>query len=143
MADQSDADPVAAALGWLRAHDVAVDVFGGPEHVSGLTEAPWPHLSVSNGTNGDLRGGVWSGEHEVELEVVGSPDGAPGKAALWRAAMKTIRALVDMPEQAYQSVTDPVVSFVRPTGVAIWAPMSNGQPRYITSVMVTIHPPVG
>lgn len=139
--DLSDANPVAVALAWLQDHPVTAATLGGPGHVTGLTEAPWPHLRVHGGPNGSIRDSRGSAEYEVELELVGDPTGAPGQAVLWQAGMRLLDALCDLPEQQTTGPGVPVVSRVRPNGVLAWAPMTNGQPRYIIGVTIVIRPP--
>lgn len=141
MPDLSDADPVEYVHDWLRNHPATATLLGGPDHVSGIPEAPWPHVVASDGLSGDLRGMVWEAEFEVTLEVIGAPDGSPGQAALRKIAMQLLKAVVDAPEDDRPTATDPVVSRARPSGVFAWSPMSNGQPRYTIGVMVTIRPP--
>lgn len=140
---QADADPVVAVLNYLRAHPDLPDLLGGPatDHVSGIYEAPWPHLAVEGGNGGDLRDLRWAAEHEIALTLFGHPNGAPGKAAMWKIAMRVLAALKQMPDVDVTDPTVPVVSEVTPSGVATYRPMSNGQPAYTFGVMVTIRPP--
>jgi hypothetical protein len=133
-------DPVAVLHGYLRDHPAVSEVLGGVEHVSGINEAPWPHLSVTEAPQGDLRGLIWSAEHEVTLELVGDPTGAPGQAELWRMVMRLTQIAVAMPEDQDPAPGEPVVSRVVPSGTAAYSPMTNGQPRYVIGVLVTLRP---
>lgn len=141
MPDLTDADPVEVAVQWLAAHPAVLDALGGPEHVTGIPEAPWPHVVVSEGVNGVIRESWHSGEFEVELAVLGHPTGAPGQAALWRIAMKVLKALSELPEQQVPEPGVPVVSIARPSGVFAWSPMTNGQPRYVIGVLLVLRAP--
>ncbi|MFF4276123.1 hypothetical protein [Streptomyces sp. NPDC001536] len=136
----ADADPVAVVLAWLAAHPKVTEVLGGSGRVSGVREAPWPHLRVIPGAGGDLRNLEWATEPEVVLEVYGDPSGWPGPATLRRIALVCALAakeLVDQPAEPGR----PVVSSVRPSGVLIDSPLADGQPRHLFGLLTTIHPP--
>lgn len=137
---QADADPVKVVIDWLKAHPVA-SALGGPEHIGPIKEAPWPHLVVSDGVNGDLRTMRWDAELEVVLDLYGDPTGAPGPAAMRRLMMRAIRAVADMPEEQEHDGTTPVVSFVRPGGREVDEVRGNGQPWLSMSLTLTIRPP--
>lgn len=139
---QADADPVAVVLAWLQNHPEAERLLGGPGHVSGVEEAPWPRLIVDGGVGGDLRTFTWDAEHEVTLTLVGDPTGAPGKAAMWSIALRILRLVADLPDQQEVDEYSPVVSKVRPSGVAVYQPRQNGQPAYNFGVFVTLRPPL-
>lgn len=141
MPTQADVDPVALVYQWLRDHPATPLLLGGPEHVTGIPETPWPHVAVDDGFAGDTREG-WSGEFEVSLEVLGAPDGTPGKADLRNLAYRVLDQLRALPEADVTDPTQPVVSKVRPSGVFAWSPLSNGQPRYVLGVIVTVRPPL-
>ena len=55
MADLTAADPIAVVVAWLKQHPTIAAEFGGDAHVSGLNEAPFPHVEVAAGPGGDLR----------------------------------------------------------------------------------------
>lgn len=136
----ADADPVAVVLAWLAEHPKVTEALGGPGRVSGIAEAPWPHLRVTTGPGGDMRTLEWATEPEVTLEVYGDPGGWPGPAALRRIALigaLAAKELPDLPAKAGQAV----VSSVRPSGVLIDSPLADGQPRHIFGLLVTVHPP--
>jgi hypothetical protein len=140
IADIADADPVTVVLAWLAEHPKVTAALGGPGRVSGVREAPWPHLRVAPGAGGDLRALEWATEPEVTLEVYGDPSGWPGPHALRQIALVAALAakeLVDQPAAPGQ----PVVSSVRPSGVLIDSPLADGQPRHIFGLLTTIHPP--
>lgn len=137
---QSDVDPVVVVLEWLRAHPAVTDLLGGPEHVSGIYEDPWPHLVVDDGNTQDLRDLRYEAEWEVELQLYGAPNGAPGKAALRRTAVRLMEVVCDLPEQQATSPYLPVVSRVRATAL-VYQPLSSGQPVYNMSLAITVRPP--
>lgn len=136
---QADVDALSVVLAHLKAHVDVTALFGAS--LSGLIEGPWPHLMVTDGPGGDLREGRWSYEQEILFEVYGDPDGRPGKAALRNMAARVLAAIKELPDLPVTDPTQPVVSRVRPTGVHVWNPLSNGQGVYTTSVMVTVRPP--
>ena len=140
VADLAACDPVAALKAWIEDHPVTVTVLGGPEHVTGIQEAPWPHLVLGDGPGGDLRGLVATMELEVTMELYGAPDGSPGQAALWRKAVAVAQLATRLPDEHDPGPGEPIVSRVRPAGVFTWAPTSLGQPRYVFGVYVVIQP---
>lgn len=138
---QSDVDPLAVVLAHLKNHPTITALLGGPEHVSGIHEAPWPHLIVTEGIASDLRQGDWEAEHEVAFQLLGHPTGAPGKAEVRRLAAKVLRVVLAMEDETDPGSTDPVVSKTGPSGGFIWHPTAGGQPTYRFAARVTIHPP--
>lgn len=138
---QSDVDPLAVVLAHLKAHPTIATLLGGPEHVSGIHEAPWPHLIVTEGIASDLRRGDWEAEYEIALQLLGHPTGAPGKAEVRRLSAKVMRVLLAMEDEMEPGPTDPVVSKTGPSGGYIWHPTAGGQPTYRFAVRVTVHPP--
>lgn len=136
----ADADPVAAVLAWLAEHPKVREALGGPGHVSGALEAPWPHLRVTAGPGGDMRDLRWATEPEVSLELYGDPGGWPGPAALRRTLLACAVAAAEMPDVPTVP-GESVVSGVRPSGMLIESPLATGQPRWIMGLLVTIHPP--
>ncbi|MEU5425551.1 hypothetical protein AB0H73_08070 [Streptomyces olivoreticuli] len=135
----ADADPVATVLAWLAEHPKAAEVLGGPGRVSGIAEAPWPHLRVTAGPGGDLRDLTWATETEVSLELHGDPGGWPGPAAMRRTLLICALATAELTE-APPAAGRPVVSRVRPSGMLIDSPLATGQPRHILGLLVTLRP---
>lgn len=141
MADVSlvDADAVALTLPWLRSHAKVLSAFGGAEHVSGLREAPWPHLQVTDGVGGDFGNGIGDPLVEVvDLTVWGAPDGSVGEAAMRRLIITACEAMVDLQFAPY-TPGQPAVSRVRVTSINSQA-LTNGQRRRIAAVQVTMRP---
>ncbi len=139
-ADLSAADPFAVVIAHLRAHPAVTAAFGGPDHVSGLVEAPWPHVRVIPSGGGDLGELLWHTTWQVQVEVIDHPANPVGQAALWRLAMTAAQAARDLTERAVTSA-DPVVSRVRPSGVVAWSPLPSGQGRWVCGLLITIRPP--
>lgn len=144
MGDLTAADPLAVVVSWLKAHAAVAAEFGGPDHVSGLREGPWPHILVEPGQGGDLGDGTWLIRPEVTLTVFGDPDGSPGRAELYRLAMVAFQAVKGLEDRSYSPGDgQPVVSEVRPTGAVAWNPLRTGQGSWTFGVFVSLHPPVG
>ncbi|MEU9699550.1 hypothetical protein [Streptomyces sp. NPDC047981] len=137
--DLADTDPVSAMLAWLQHHPRVAEALEGPGRVSGIPEAPWPHLRVTHGPGGDLRTLTWATEPEVTLEVYGDPGGWPGQAELRRILLTCATAATEVAE-APHSPGRPVISGVRPSGTLLWSPLVDGQPRWLIGLLVTIHP---
>lgn len=135
----ADADPVSAILAWLQEHPEAAEALGGPGRVSGIAEAPWPHLLISHGPGGDLRDLRWAIAPEVTLEVYGDPGGWPGQAELRRILMRCAKAAQDLVE-APHAPGRPVISGIKPSGLLVWSPLVDGQPRWLMNLSVTLHP---
>ncbi|MGC4950901.1 hypothetical protein ACLQ2N_32515 [Streptomyces sp. DT224] len=135
----ADADEVAAVLAWLAEHPKVTAALGGPGHVSGTREAPWPHLRVAAGPGGDLGTLTWRTEPEVTLELFGDPGGWPGPAALSRLLKLCALAAAELPG-APPVPGQPIISGVRPSGVLLESPLETGQPRWLMGLLVTQHP---
>lgn len=135
-----DADAVAEVLSWLRTHATALDVLGDPPSLSGIPEAPWPHLVVTEGINSDLRNMTWEHMQEVTLELLSDPTTGPGKAALRQQILRLAAAVLELPGRTV-APTDAVVSFVEP-GTLRFQKLSTGQLSYQLDMKVTVHPPL-
>lgn len=135
-----DCDPVPLALEWCRAHPRVLAEIGGPGHISGIREAPFPHLAVSAGTEtdvGDMRTSALIGE--VNFELWGPPDGTMGPAALRRLAFVIAEAMVEIPEADYVPGA-PVVSVVRINRAPSKQDLTNGQRRWSFTAAITMRP---
>ncbi|WP_413100913.1 hypothetical protein [Streptomyces sp. Inha503] len=135
----ADADPVSAILTWLQKHTRVTDALGGPGRVSGISEAPWPHLRVTHGPGGDMRTLTWATEPEVTLEAYGDPGGWPGQAELRRIILVCAAAAMELPDTPH-TPGQPVISGIRPSGTLLWSPLVGGQPRWLLGLLVTLHP---
>ncbi|MFD3514912.1 hypothetical protein [Streptomyces sp. NPDC058657] len=135
----ADADPVSAVLAWLQNHPRVTKALGGSGRVSGIAETPWPHLRVTHGAGGDLRGLNWATTPEVTLEAYGDPGGWPGQAELRRIILVCAAAATEMPE-APHTPGQPVINGIRPSGTLLWSPLVDSQPRWLLGLLVTLHP---
>lgn len=140
MADLTSADAVAISLAWLRQHTGVLQALGGADHITGLLEAPWPHVVVSPSPGGDLRGLRWDTVQEVSLDVHDDPAGTLGQAGLWRLAVLCATALTELPDREF-AATEPVVCEAEPSGSVIWSPLETGQGRWQVSLSLVVHPP--
>jgi hypothetical protein len=148
--DQTGIEPVALALAWLQQHPRVTAAWGGADHVSGLVEAPWPHLRVMAGPGGSLRRGIWTRDQEVRLEGITDPAGTTGEYAISQLVLVAVGALLELADQP-TAPGDPVISFARPIGTVgrdsstgfggiAGQQLTSGQVRYSASVMLTGHP---
>lgn len=144
LPDIASADPVEALYDFLRGMgaEEAASILGGPalEHVTGELEPAWPHVVLSTGINGDLRGLIWDTEEEVVVEVYGSPAGIPGEADLRKIAVQVMQLLCDLPNRD-TAPDQTVVTRVRPTGVWAYQDTPAGHSKWTLSLMVATHPP--
>ena len=132
------ADPVSAILAWLSEHPKVTEVLGGPGHVSGLAEAPWPHLVVSHGPGGDMRQLRWAAQPDVTLEVYGDPGGWPGSAELRRITLVCALAAQEVVDADPQPA-GPVICGISWNSL-VSSPLISGQPRWLIGASVTLHP---
>jgi hypothetical protein len=140
MADLSTADPVAVVLSWLRQHSRIISEFGGPEYLSGLNEAPYPHVRVAPGPGGSDRGLRWLIAPEVLIEVYGSQAGEPGSAELRRLLYVVLTATKEL-EARQPAPGEPVVTAVNSANNAISSPLvAPAQPRWLAAIQVFLHP---
>ena len=75
----------------------------------------------------------------VQIEVYGDPDGSPGKPALRRILYTVLQSLARLPETPTVA-GEPVVTAVVSTGGGGWSPEPTGQPRYLATVRMYMHP---
>jgi hypothetical protein len=140
--DLADADPVGAATGWLAGHVDLTELLveeatGSGRQVGVLNTPPYPRLRIadSNADLRDMRGLSWV---SLTIDVLGDPDGRPGKAALRRVAIATAETLGQLTEQ--ESVGGCVFTQVTADGIA-WAPLAPvNQPRYVLTSTLWHHP---
>ncbi|MFM9634495.1 MULTISPECIES: hypothetical protein [Streptomyces] len=135
----ANADPVSVILAWLQEHPQVADALGGPGRVSGIEEAPWPHLRIDHGPGGDLADLRWRIAPEVTLEAYGDPGGWPGKAELRRILLRCAQAAQELVEAPHVPGR-PVISGIKPSGLLVWSPLVDGQPRWVMNLSVTLHP---
>mgnify|MGYP001606914646 CR=1 FL=1 len=135
-----DVDPVAVAIAHLTGHEYVVATLGaGAERVSGVNEPPYPRLVITDPPGGDPREMTWLIAPLIQIEAFGDLDGHPGKWALRRAAWAATLALTELP--TLPSVPgQPVVTKVEGRTGGGWLPLATGQPRYVTTVQMYLHP---
>lgn len=133
-----DLDPVPLVLEWLRAHPAVLDELGGPDHISGLKEDPFPHLEVRAGTStvGDMQTQPVDGE--VAFQLWGSPTNVHGPALLGRLCLVVCRALAEL-VLVDELPGGHVVSEVRFTRNPAEQNLTNGQRRWLFNVSLRMH----
>lgn len=138
----TEVDAAGLAIAYLSGHPDVAAVFaaygGTAGRVAGVNRPPYPRITVSDPPSGPglLR---WLVSPSVQIEVIGDLDGTPGKAALYRIAMTVVGALVQWPDATFTS-DDPVVTYVT-AQMPGWMPLPTGQPRYVSTATVWLHPP--
>lgn len=141
FADLSAADPIVAALTWLRQHPAMLAEFGDASRISGTNEAPYPRSLVQPSAGGDDRDMVWLMEPEISMVTIGDLDGTPGQAELRRlhyVALGVLAQIVGAP-----AAPDlPVVTRVTPSSSARFEPEPlTFQPAWRSTLLLVIHPP--
>jgi hypothetical protein len=101
---------------------------------------PYPRLIISDPPGGSNRGLRWLMSPSVQVEAVGDLDGRPGEAALRRLLFVALADLAAIPDDP-TAPGEPVVTAVTADGSAGKVPLPNGQPRYLSTVGVYLHPP--
>jgi hypothetical protein len=134
------ADPVAALLSWLRGHAGVTAALGDAAHISGRNEPPYPRLLIAPSAGGDDLALRWVLTGEVGLSTLGALDGTPGQAELRRLHYTALAAAAELPASTF-GPADPVVSAVRPSSPARFAPEPlTGQPAWRSTLLLTMHP---
>lgn len=150
--DLAAADPVAVVVSRLRAsRKVGVELGLDPDsdtfavdmadRIGDRNTAPYPRLIVADPPGGSNRGLRWLMAPAVQMEAIGDLNGRPGLAALRRilfVALQEVAAIPDTPV----GPGEPVVTAVTADGSGGKVPLPNGQPRYLSTVILSIHPPV-
>jgi hypothetical protein len=113
--------------------------FGGPEHISGLKEAPFPHLEVVAGFTapGDFK--IRPVEGQVDFTVWGAPTNEHGNHLLRRLSLVVVGALLELPDVEYRP-GDPVVSLVDFPRSPTPQHLTNGQRRWLFSASFRMRP---
>ena len=138
MGDLADADPVAIARTHLLADPKVTEVLGGADRVGARNQPPYPCVRLTD-PPGDDRTLVHLIAPVVQIEVYGDPDGSPGKPALRRILYTVLQSLARLPETPTVA-GEPVVTAVVSTGGGGWSPEPTGQPRYLATVRMYMHP---
>lgn len=135
-----DCDPVPLALEWLGSRPRVLEEFGGPEHVSGLREAPFPHLTVAAGGETTFGRPIDPLDADVAFEVWGDPDGRHGPGLLRRLAVLVCEEMREL-LNADHVPGQPVVSQVKITRGPHPENQTNGQRRWTFTVSLRMTPP--
>lgn len=132
-------DPVAVCRTWLLADIAVTDLLGGPEQVGTENEPPYPCIVLTDppGDDRTLRHLI---APLVQVEVMGDIDGRHGKPELRAILYRALARLAALPDQAY-GPTDAVVTNVESSGGGGWVPLPTGQPRYLSTIRLYMHPP--
>jgi hypothetical protein len=148
VADLADADAVAVVIDWLGSHDrlttalTALDIgeVDGADHISGIPEAPWPHVVVTEGAGGDLGDLRYWSIPEVQIEVFDDYEGSTGEAEIIRIAKIAVMAVRELTERVDVPPGEPVVPYVRATSGLFPEPAETGQNRAVVTLALTIRP---
>jgi len=133
VGDLAAVDPLASARTWLLSHPAVL------WPVEPRNEAPYPRCVLTDPPGGSDRGLRWLLAPELTLHMLGDIDGTPGKAELRRMMYVTLEALFELPNFP-PAPGAPVVTSVESSGAVGWSPEPTGQPRYIASVRMYMHP---
>lgn len=136
--DLAAADALPRVVAWLSTHSEVTASLGGSGRVSAVNEPPYPRLRVLD-TGGDDRGLRWLLAQDVQIEAYGDLDGMPGKSELRRILYVALGAVMELPDQP-QTVGYPTVTSVRTVQAGGWVPEPSGQPRYLATVRLYVHP---
>lgn len=138
MGHLTRADPIAVARPWLLSRAAVTDVLGGPDRVLATNRPPYPCVVLTDppGDDRNLRHLI---APLLQIEVLGNMDGTPGKHVLREALYTILDELVLLPEQP-TGPGDPVVTHVESSGGGGWVPLPTGQPRYLSTVRLYMHP---
>lgn len=140
MGHLTEADPVAVLLPWLQTSEEVTTAFGGPDRVGPYNRPPYPCAVLTDppGNDRDLRHLIVP---LVQIEVLGDPDGTPGKHVLRRCLYAILERIKALPDTVQDDPEKPVVTHVQSTGGGGYLPLPTGQPRYLSTVQVFMHPP--
>ena len=144
MGDLADTDVLALARRFLVAHTGVTEALGGEGRVASLNEPPYPRIRLSDppGLDRNLKHLI---APILQIEVLGDPGLTGQKPALRRILYKALQALEGLPEaqatgQWERIAGEPVCTFVESTGGGGYVPEPTGQPRYLATVRLYVHP---
>lgn len=138
MGDLSTVDPIAVARTWLNSRTAVTDALGGPDRIGPYNEPPYPRVRLTDppGNDRDLTHLV---APLLQVEVYGDPDGSIGKPELRRILYIVLQELRAIREQEF-GPGETVVTDVVSTGGGGYSPEPTGQPRYLATVALYMHP---
>jgi hypothetical protein len=135
-----DADPVAAAVGFLAAHATVIAEFGAGVRVNARNEPPYPRVRIQDPPGGDDRDLRWLVSTVVQVETLGDLDNSTSKAALRRLHYVALTSLAELADRV-PTAGQLTVSHVETVGGAGWSPDPvTRQPRYVSTVRLHFHP---
>jgi hypothetical protein len=110
------------------------------EHFTDRNEPPYPHVRLLDppGSDRGLQHGL---APLLQIEVLGDLDGSHSKPLLRRILYVILGALAELPDIPAQPGQS-VVSYVESSGGGGYVPEPTGQPRYIATVRMHMHPGV-
>ncbi len=140
MGHLTEADPIAAVRPRLLASSDVTAALGGDNRVRARNEPPYPCAVLTDVPGSDL--GL---RHLIapvlQVEVLGDMDGTHGKPQLRRALYTILETIAKIPDTVQADPTLAVITAVVSTGGGGWVPLPTGQPRYLATVQVYMHPP--
>lgn len=139
MGHLTEADPVAVARAWLLGRQAVTEALGGADRIGPYNEPPYPCVRLTDPPGND-RTLTHLIAPLLQIEVLGDRDGTPGKTTLRRILYTVLEELADLPNHE-TGPGQPVVTAVTSTGGGGWAPEPTGQPRYLSTVQMHMHPP--
>lgn len=144
MGDLADTDVVALARRFLLARADVVEALGGEGRVASLNEPPYPRVRLLD-PPGDDRDLTHLIAPLLQVEILGDPGLTGQKPALRKAMYRVLQALRQLPEQQalgeWERIEgEPVVTAVVSTGGGGYVPEPTGQPKYIATVRLYVHP---
>lgn len=141
MPGLADADPVPVVLSHLRQHTgLLAEVGGDADNITGIVEAPWPHVRIATAPGGDLRDMRWAAETAVLIEVFGDPAGKTGEAKLRRIAFTVLEAVKEL-EGADAAPGKPFIARVSAADVPASVPLTTGQRKWSATLRLVARPP--
>ena len=144
MGDLADTDVVALARRYLAAHPGVTEALGGEGRVASLNEPPYPRIRL-NDPPGDDRLMQHLIAPLLQIDLLGDPGLTGQKPSLRRAMYTVLQALRELPEkqalgQWERIAGEPVVTAVTSTGGGGYVPEPTGQPKYVATVRLYVHP---
>lgn len=144
MGDLADTDVVALVRRFLLSRDPVTAELGGEGRVGATNKPPYPRVRLTD-PPGDDRTLTHLIAPLVQVEVYGDPGATGQKPALRRVLYRVLQELAGLPEaQALGEFPieagEPVCTSVTSTGGGGWLPEPTGQPRYLATIRLHVHP---
>lgn len=144
MGDLVDTDVLALTRRYLLTLDSVSEVLGGQGRVGPRNEPPYPMLRLTD-PPGDDRALNHLIAPLVQFEMYGDPAATGQKPLLRKALYRVLSEMALLPErQATREFEhrdgEPWVTAVVSTGGGGWVPEPSGQPRYLATLRLYVHP---